>query len=152
MKLGWLIPVLVLAATMVVGYGWREVRGFAGRWWGLTASQISGNFQELLPWVQTLPPGSVLATDDEALVWLYTHKRAVPFYLYGYRGSTEIHPTPADHRAYLERQGVTHILLAGFGGGSAQELDTLLGAYPRWLTIVKRWPGNRAAFTIRRDR
>jgi len=146
------IPVLVVAATMVAGYGWREARGFAGRWWGLTASQISANFRELLPWVRTLPPGSVLATDDEALVWLYTRVPAVPFYLYGYRGSTEIHPTPAEHRAYLERQGVTHVLLAGFGGGSAKELDTLLGAYPGWLTIVRRWPGGRTVFVVNRDR
>jgi len=146
------LPVLVVAATMVAGYGWREARGFAGRWWALTASHISDNFRELLPWVLALPPGSVLATDDEALVWLYTHKPAVPFYLYGYRGSTEIHPTPAEHRAYLERQGVTHVLLAGFGGGSAQELDTLLGVYPGWLTMVHRWPGGRAVFTVNRDR
>jgi hypothetical protein len=148
----WRMPVLIVATTMVIGYGWREARGFAGRWWGLTASQISNNFRELLPWVLILPPGSVLATDDEALVWLYTRKPAVPFYIYGYRGSVEITPTPADHRAYLERQGVTHILLAGFGGGSAQELDTLLGAYPGWLTISHRWPGGRTIFTVNRDR
>jgi hypothetical protein len=127
------------------------VRGFKGRWWGLTASQISNNFRELLPWVVTLPPGSVLATDDEALVWLYTRKPAVPFYLYGYHGSTEIQPTPAEHRAYLEHQGVTHILFAGFGGGSAAELDALLGAYPGWLKIIHRWPGGRAVFQVGRQ-
>jgi hypothetical protein len=94
----------------------------------------------------------VLATDDEALVWLYTRKPAVPFYLYGYRGSTEIQATPAEHRAYLEHQGVTHILFAGFGGGSAAELDALLGAYPGWLTIIHRWSGGRAVFSVNRDR
>jgi hypothetical protein len=146
------LPVLVVATTMIAGYGWREVRGFAGGWWGLTASHISDNFRELLPWLQTLPPGTVLATDDEALVWLYTHTPAVPFYLYGYRGSTETRPTPAEHRAYLERQGVTHVLLSGFGGGSAHELDTLLGAYPGWLTILHRWPGGRAVFAVNRAR
>jgi hypothetical protein len=146
------LPVLIVAVTMIAGFGWREARGFAGRWWGLTASQISNNFRELLPWLQTLPSGTVLATDDEALVWLYTHKPAVPFYLYGYRGSTEIRPTPGEHRAYLERQGVTHVLLAGFGGGSAGELDALLGAFPGWLTITHRWPGGRTVFAVHRDR
>ena len=146
------VPVLIVAVTMIAGYGWREARGFAGRWWGLTASQISNNFRELLPWLQTLPSGTVLATDDEALVWLYTHKPAVPFYLYRYRGSTEIRPAPAEHRAYLERQGVTHVLLAGFGGGSAGELDALLGAFPGWLTITHRWPGGRTVFAVHRDR
>jgi hypothetical protein len=146
------LPVLVVAITMLAGYGWREARGFVGGWWGLTASQISANFRELLPWVRTLPPGSVLATDDEALVWLYTRTPAVPFYIYGYRGSIETTPTPAEHRAYLERQGVTHVLLAGFGGGTPKELDTLLGAYPGWLTIVHRWPGGRTVFAVNRDR
>jgi hypothetical protein len=146
------VPVLIVVVTMIAGYGWREARGYAGRWWGLTASQISGNFRELLPWLETLPSGTVLATDDEALVWLYTHKTAVPLYLYGYRGSTEILPKPAEHRAYLERQGVTHVLLAGFGGGSAGELDALLGAFPGWLTITHRWPGGRMVLTVHRDR
>jgi hypothetical protein len=146
------LPVLALAAAIASQYVWAEARGIRGRWWGVTATGISDNFRELLPWVETLPPDAVLATDDEALVWLYTHKTAVPFYVYHYRGATELQPAPADHRAYLERQGVTHVLLAGFGGGSAKELDTLLGAYPGWLKIVRRWPGGRTAFVVIRDR
>jgi hypothetical protein len=146
------LPVLALVTTMVVWYGWHEVRGFAGRWWGLAASATSDSFRDLLPWVSTLPPGTVLATDGEALIWLYTGKPAVPFYLYGYRGATEIQPTPADHRAYLERQGATCILVVGLGGGSGKELDALLGAYPGWLTMIHRWPGGRSAFTVNRDR
>jgi hypothetical protein len=146
------LPVLVVATTIVVWYGWHEVRGFAGRWWGTAASATSDNFGELLPWVSTLPPGTVLATDGEALIWLYTRKPAVPFYVYGYRGRTVIQPTPADHRAYLERQGVTRILLFGVNGESAKELDTLLGAYPGWLTLTRRWANGRAEFTVNRDR
>src|SRR2546430_17728592 len=83
----------------------------SGRWWGTTAHGISANFADLLPWVASLPGGAVLATDDEALVWLYTGRTSVPFYVYGYRGATPTTPTPAEQRAYLERQGVTHVLL-----------------------------------------
>jgi hypothetical protein len=61
------LPVLVVAATIASGYAWAELRGIRGRWWGLTAAGISQNFQELLPWVETLPQDAVLATDDEAL-------------------------------------------------------------------------------------
>jgi hypothetical protein len=146
------LPVLVVATILVVWYGWHEVRGFAGRWWGIAASATSDNFRELLPWVSALPPGTVLATDGEALIWLYTGTPAVPFYIYGYRGATVVLPTPADHRAYLERQGATCILVVGLGGGSGKELDALLGAYPGWLTLIRRWPGGRAAFTVHRDR
>src|SRR5207249_3162434 len=83
------LAVLVLAAVMVAGYGVIEVRGFAGRWWGTAAHQISANFAELLPWLDTLPPRAVLAIDDEALVWLYTGRASVPLYVYGYHGRTE---------------------------------------------------------------
>jgi len=136
---------------MVAGYGVIEVRGFAGRWWGTAAHQISANFAELLPWLDTLPPRAVLAIDDEALVWLYTGRASVPLYVYGYHGRAETRPTPAEHRAYLERQGVTHVVLTGFGSGSDFELDALLGAYPGWLTVIHRWPGGRAALRVNRS-
>jgi len=82
---------------------------------------------------------------------LYTGRTSAPLYVYGYHGRTETRPTPAEHRAYLERQGVTHVVLTGFGSGSDVELRALLGAYPRWLTAVHAWPGGRAAFQARRE-
>src|SRR5947208_16834688 len=136
---------------MGLGYGLVQVRGVAGRWWGTQAQRISSNFSELLPRLDSLPPDAVLATDDEALVWLYTRRTTVPFYLYSYRSRTETRPTPAEQRSYLERQGVTHILLSGFGSGSDVELDALLGAYPGWLTVVYRWTGGRALFRVSGD-
>jgi len=113
---------------------------------------ISANFRELLPWLGTLPPEAVLATDDEALVWLYTRRPAVPLYLYGYRGRVVVEPGPAEQRAYLERQGVTHIVLASPGGGSARQLRHLIAAYPDWLTPLHVWPGARWAYAVRRGR
>ena len=144
-------PVALLVAVVVLGYARYEIRGFVGRWWAIAAQRISANFAELLPWVAALPDNAVLATDDEALVWLYTGKRAVPLYLFGFRGATEIEPPPAEHRAFLERMGVTHILVSG-RGSSAGQLDQMLGAYPGWLTVVHRWPGGRAALAVNRER
>jgi hypothetical protein len=144
------LAVFVLAAVLLAGYGVVEARGFAGRWWGTAAHRISANFGELLPWLATLPPGAVLATDDEALVWLYTGRPSVPLYVYGYHGRSETRPSPAEHRAYLERQGVTHIVLSGFGGGSDVELDALLGAFPGWLSVIHRWSGGRAVLRVSR--
>ena len=110
--------------------------------------RVSENFTELLPALESLPGNAVLATDDEALVWLYTRRTSVPFYVYTYRGRTNVRPTPAEHRAYLERQGVTHILMGGFGSGSDEELDALLGAYPGWLKVVRVWRGGRALLQV----
>jgi len=146
------LVVIVVIAVVMSGYAQYEIRGVMGRWWALQRERISQNFAELLPELAKLPDSTVLATDDEALVWLYTRRTAVPFYLYGYRNGIETEPTAAEHRAYLERQGVTRVLFSGFGSGSDRELDALLGAYPGWLAIERAWPGGRALFTVNRDR
>jgi hypothetical protein len=127
-----------------------QVVGLAGGWGGTTARGISANFRELLPVVAALPDSAVVATDDEALVWLYTGRKAVPFYLWSRRGREVVEPTPAEHRAYLERQGVTYVLLTGRGSGSDRELDALLGTYPGWLVVTRVWPGSRALLRISR--
>jgi hypothetical protein len=112
---------------------------------------VSANFAELAPWVAALPGSPVVATDDEALVWLYTGKQAVPLYLFGYRGRTLIEPPAAEHRAFLERAGVSYILSSG-PGASARQLDALRAAYPGWLSALRRWPGDRAGFVVQRER
>jgi len=142
------VAMLALGACIVVGYGINEVRGLAGGWWGSTARGISANFRELLPAIAALPESSVVATDDEALVWLYTGRKAIPFYLWSRRGREVVEPLPAEHRAYLERQGVTHVLLTGRGSGSDRELDALLGTYRGWLIATRVWPGTRALFRV----
>ena len=148
-RLRWTrVPVGLLVAALAGGYAYYEVRGFAGRWWGTQAQAISANFNELIPAVADLPAGTVVATDDEALVWLYTHRSAVPFYLERYRGRETLRPSPAEHRAYLERMGVTHVLLASATSPSAGELRELLQAYPGWLAGVKRWSGGRWLFAV----
>ena len=139
-----------LAALVAGGYLQYEVRGFAGWWWEAQARAISANFAELLPVVGNLPADAVVATDDEALVWLYTRRHAVPLYLESYRGRDLIRPTPAEHRAYLERMAVTHVLLASATSPSAIELRALLGAYPSWLTGIYRWSDGRWLFAVNR--
>jgi hypothetical protein len=145
------LPVALLAGVLLVGWGLMQVRGFANHWWGTAAGRISDSFRELLPRLESLPKEAVLATDDEALVWLYTRRTSVPFYVYTYRGRSIVLPTPAEHRAYLERQGVSHILFSGFGSGSDEQLDALLGAYRGWLKVIHVWPGGRALLQVQRD-
>ena len=144
------IPVGLLAAAIVVGYLIQESTGLAHRGWRNSYVQANGAFREMLPTLTALPANAVLASDGEALVWLYTRHPTVPFYVYGYHDGQWVQPTPAVQRAYLERMGVTHVLLTGFGGGSDQELNALLGAYPGWLTAVYVWPGGKALFQVRR--
>src|SRR3989449_11339435 len=83
-------------------------------------------------------------------VWLYTRRVAVPLYIFSYWGAHVIEPPPPVHRAYLERQGVTHVLLAGNQADGKEELERLLATYPGWLGIVRRWPDGAAIFVVHR--
>lgn len=144
------IPIGLLTAAILVGYALQESTGLVHRAWKIEYVPANGAFTEMLPTLRDLPPTAVLASDGEALVWLYTHRTTVPFYVYGYRDGQWVRPTPTAHRAYLERMGVTHVLLTGFGGGSDEELNALLGAYPGWLTAVHVWPSGKALFQVSR--
>ena len=150
-RLRWTrVPVALLVIALVGGYASYEIRGLAGGWAATQAVEISDNFKELIPVIAGLPDSAVVATDDEALVWLYTHRTSVPFYLERYRGRETLRPTPAEHRAYLERMGVTHVLLASATSPSAGELRGLIQAYPGWLAGVYRWSGGRWLFAVQR--
>jgi hypothetical protein len=141
----------LVAGVTVLGFAMYQARGIAGRWWEGAARAVSVNFAELLPRLRELPAGAVLASDDEALVWLYTGHPAVPFYLYGYDGAAEVEPDPAIQRAYLERKGTTHVVLASPASPSARQLRRLIEAYPGWLSPIHRWPGGRWVYELHRE-
>ena len=140
--------VVLVAAAVVAGYAQLEVRGLLGGWWRGAPALVSNGASEMLPALEALPPNAVLAADFEPLFWLHTGRLSVPFYTHGYRGRDGAILAPARQRAYLERQGATYVMISGYGSESARELDALLGAYPGWLTIVKRWRGGRVLFQV----
>lgn len=146
------VPLALVGAAMVIGYGQLELRGLASGSWKVVPSWISISAGEMLPWLRTLPPDAVIAADFEPLFWLHTGRTSVPFYVYGYRGREITGATPAEQRAYLERQGVTHVMITGSSSLSAPELDALRAAYPGWLEPVKEWSGGRVVYRVNRER
>jgi len=144
------IPVAVVALSALIGFLIYQGRSIPRRSWASQGAAISENFRELLPAIRELPDTAVLAVDGEAMVWLYSGRRSVPLYLYGYKGAQETMPSAAEHRAYLERQGVTHIVLASASSVSARELRVLIAAYPGWLEPVKSWSHGRWIFAVHR--
>ena len=145
----WLrVPGLALAGIAVVGFAIYEVDGLPRRSWAAQASAIAANFGELLPRLRELPDSAVLAVDNESLVWLYSGRRAVPLLIYGYNGPTWVYLPATEQRAYFERQGVTHVVLASPSSPSAAQLRTLMHAYPDWLKPVHNWPGGRWIFEV----
>ena len=74
----------------------------------------------------------------------------MPLYLESYRGREVVRPSPAEHWAYLQRMGVSHILLASASSPSASELRRILEVHPHSLTAVYRWPDGRWLFAVNR--
>jgi hypothetical protein len=143
------VPLVVLVFVMGINFAVLELKGIAHSEWWITAEGISANFREVMPWIdRNLPEGSVLASDDEALVWLYTRRPCVPFYVYGFQAGAVVHPTPADHLAYLKRQGVTHVFLSGAKSTSAPLLRALIESYPQWLTPIENWSEGRVMLRV----
>ncbi len=144
------VPVALVAGAVVFGYAQLEVRGLATGAWRAAPAYVSASAGEMLPWFATLPADAVIAADFEPLIWLNTGRPSVPFYMYGYRGREVTVPTPVEQRAYLERQGVSYVMISGYVSQSVPQLNALFQTYPGWLTMVKQWSGGRTVFRVNR--
>jgi len=141
---------LVAAAAVAVGFAVFQARvGLKGA----TETQvgISDTMNDILPWIRSSTDTSaVIAGEDEALLWLYTGRHAVPSYLWRVHGREAVSFGADSLRAFFERNGVTHVILTGPGSEAAPTLDDMLGRYPGYLAVSRVWPGQLMAFTIRR--
>ena len=145
----WCVAVTVLA--VVVGYGYYQVRGYLRGDASRLQQGISATMTELLPWVrEATPPDAVVAAEDEAMLWLYAGRRAVPSYVWRYRGRGDESLGPDSLRAWFDRARVTHVLLSGPGSEAAPTLNQLLGRFPGYLRVVRVWPGPAVAFAVER--
>jgi hypothetical protein len=143
--------VAAVAAAIVFGYGFFQVRGYARG--DATALQrgISATMSEILPWIrEATPPDAVVAGEDEALLWLYAGRRAVPNFVWRYRGRGEMSFGPDSLRAWFDRAGVTHVLLTGPRSDAAPTLNQLLDRTPGYLRLMRVWPGSVLAFAVNR--
>ena len=140
-----------LAAAMVaVGFGLGQVKGFIHH--GAVATQvgISETMNDLLPWIRGTDSSAVIAGEDEALIWLYTGRRAVPNYLWTVQGRSSRSLGPDSLHAWLERSGATHVILTGPNSDAAPDIDALLSRRRGYLELVRVWPGQLLAFRIHR--
>lgn len=139
------------AAIVVAGFLPRQAVGLARGDATATQRGISATFEELLPWVRAATDtAAVIAGEDEALLWLYTGRRAVPSFLWRVRGREAESLGPDSLRAYLTRTGATHLVLTGPGSDAAQTINDLLGRYPGYLRVVRSWPRPMLAFEVQR--
>lgn len=119
--------VAVLAIACAVGYSRREAISLAQRGFAAPARKVSAPFTLLAPAIEAeTPRDAVIATDREALVWLYTGRRAVPSYLFRWsgRGAGTALSDDETTRYYCD-VGVTHVALAGPGAPAAPMIIAL---------------------------
>lgn len=140
---------LGLAAVVAARFVALQVRGYAHGSATSTQRGISATMAAVLPWIrQVTDTAAVLAGEDEALLWLYTGRRAVPSYLWRVRGRSAESLGPDSLRAFFTRWHVTHVILTGPGSDAAPTIDALLARYPGYLRVVRAWPGPMLAFRV----
>ena len=115
---------LVLGVAVVIGYGRREVRSITTRGFALTAERASAPFRLLTTAISAgTPQGAVVATDGEALVYLYTERRTVPLELYRLRGRDFESLSAEVTASFFCERGVTHVA-ASVPGPLLEDLAT----------------------------
>jgi hypothetical protein len=108
--------VATIALTAATGYVRFEGISLWRHTFLTTNRQISRSFQLLVPAIATeLPPDAVIATEDEALVYLYTGRHTVPSNLFHWQGlGTEPFSTAEQVRIWCQ-MGVTHLAVTAPG-------------------------------------
>jgi len=73
------VGALVTAALLAVGYAAYNVRGVRERWWASMPNENTARATPLVAWARaSTHEGDLLATDDDALLHLYTGLQTVP--------------------------------------------------------------------------
>jgi hypothetical protein len=140
---------VVGALAVASGYGSFQVRGYSHGWATSTQRGISATMSTVLPWIrQATDTTAVIAGEDEALLWLYTGRRAVPNYLWRVRGRGAESLGADSLHAWLERTGATYLVLTGPRSDAATTIDALIGLRPGYLRLIQVWPGPMYAFRI----
>jgi hypothetical protein len=142
--------VAVISLVVLAGFGPREVRSLRQHSFSRTAELISVPFGVLLPSiVQELPADAVIASGDEALVFLYTGRQAVPASLVSLQGSEFNNLSPVESFEFYCDYGVTHVFMSGEGDPVSKVIDGIRATDPDAVTINFAITRGPALFEIR---
>jgi hypothetical protein len=108
---------VVLAVAVVWGFGWFQTVSLLDRRFTVTADRSSHPFALLTSGISTaVPDDAVIASDGEAMVYLYTGRKAVPAYLFRLDGRRMVPYDVDSTTAYFCESGVTHLGTSWLGG------------------------------------
>ena len=108
--------VAALAALAILVGGAREWQSVTTGGFAATARGISAPMRALIRVINAeLPADAVIASADEALIALYTGRRAMPAHMFHWAGRSTVNLDPAATHAVLCQAGVTHVAVTGPG-------------------------------------
>lgn len=139
------------AVPVLAGFLWYQGRTLPAGAATATQRGISATLRPVLPWIRgNTDSAAVIAGEDEALLWLYGGRRAVPNYLWRVRGRAAEDLGADSLLVWLRKTGATHLVLSGRGSDAAPAVDALISRHPGLLTLVHVWPEGPMAFALAR--
>ncbi|MGH7669087.1 MAG: hypothetical protein ACRENQ_06295 [Gemmatimonadaceae bacterium] len=141
---GWLrAGLLVLAAIPLAGYVGYNVRGYRGQWWKSIPARRGLELRAVILAVrQAVPADAVVCGTDDAAIYLYTGRQAVPFG--GLDATAFTHP-PSNAQSARELQSILAAYHPGrvivMTQGQRDVADLLAHQHPPLLTVSDSFPG-----------
>lgn len=148
-RLGRGIGALV-AVTVAVGYVPREAKSLTERRFARTAEGTTRALRVLAASISAeVPAHAVIASENEALLYLYTGRRSVPSQLFRWQGITAASLPGEDAVRYWCEVGVTHLAVTGPGGPAAEVAAELEQRSDAALTSLFRITDGPALYRFR---
>ncbi len=137
------IALLALAFVPVAGYAVYNVRGYHGQWWESIPRERGLQLRTVIRAVrQTMPADAVVCGTDDAAIYLYTGRQAVPFAPLRATDFTHV-PTKAqaarDLRAILAAYHPDRIVVTN--RTELDVADALADQHPPLLALTDSFPG-----------
>lgn len=103
--------VALVVVASAAGFGRVQLISVAGRGFERAAVEISTPYRIILPTLMDeLPVEAVVAADNEALIYLYSGRKAVPARPFRWRGRDRVALSSAKRLQFFCEQGVTHVV------------------------------------------
>ncbi|HEX8726104.1 MAG TPA: hypothetical protein VF737_12015 [Gemmatimonadaceae bacterium] len=137
------MALLVLSVVPLAGYTVYTARGYRGHWWGAISRQRAMELVTVIRAVRTtVPANAVVCGRDDAAIYLYTGRQAVPFA--AFEATDFSHPptkaqNAQDLRAMLASYHPDRVVVTT--QGQLDVADILAGQHPPLLAMADSFPG-----------
>lgn len=137
------IGLLIVLAVPAAGYVRLNVRGYRGHWWHSIARQRGPDLRSVVREVRSATPANaLLCGTDDAAIYLYTGRQAVP--IASFQATDFTRPASVDHEADV-LLSILHVYhpdaVVVTTQGQRDVVDTLAARWPHLLAVADSFPG-----------